>query len=240
MIEAPDNNEPVSFDEIRKAFQVFSQDLSIVGHENDSPISIFDRPNKHGEYSLTLLPAEIAEQEIIRKLEQAKIVINGCMDKRQAKLLYEHIGGNYQPKEIVILFWGGGIVQGGTRKGVEKRREAMKTILRYLSQHTQDLESAYLTNHDGRCGAIAYSLKVPSGEMPPGLGQKGSDQERRITKRLIAGGIVDLVPKKWKDEDKVQAALVILDEENEAISLEKFDYTQEEPLRAIDLPGLKF
>lgn len=227
--------EVVSLDELRKAFKVFSGDLGIVGHDKEPPISIFGEPKRHGEYSLSLLPEDMSEQEVLRRLEQAKMVINGCMDKRQARLLYEHFRGNYQSEEIVVLFWGGGIVQGGTREGVEKRREAEATILTYFSQHTPNLERFYATNHDGRCGAIAYSLEVPAGKMPPGLGEKGSDKERLITKRLIADGI-DLVPNEWKVADKVQAALVILNEKKQDISVELFDHQTVKPLRVKDLP----
>lgn len=123
-------------------------------------------PATRGEYSLQV----IREDTDVARITKAKVLVVGCMDKRQAEELYERAldgrmaledGGQrtrFAPDEVVMITVGGGIVQKG------EREEALKTMIDFVIDQAPGLEHVVVSAHtsDPRsdeskpCGGITF------------------------------------------------------------------------------------
>ncbi len=215
----------VSWQEFQSAFGVFANDYSIVGHDGEPVISIFDGVREAGKYTVTGL-SDMTEAEFQEKVAgKSFVVLIQCMDARGANQTYQAItqeqvvGSEHQrgtQSEIMLLSMGGGIIQvpeilhNGEPIQVS-RDQAIKTILQYLAQHI-DLAKLVATDHDCRCGACAYYNDGVG--VPEVLDvERGSEAEQAEMIKRIVDSIHTLVPLKWLQDGLVEARLAHFDGE---------------------------
>ena len=151
-----ENFKRVSFKEFAEAMQVFANDYEIVGQPDLEMRTCWEEPNDAGTYSLTRIPAGMTEVEFLEKMQGITHIAITCMDKDCAHRTWEKIEA--EPGEIMMLTWGGGVVQ----KGRERIR-AMQAIASYLGQlkwngKLPDLSFIHADDHDHVCGAVKVWL----------------------------------------------------------------------------------
>lgn len=209
----------INFDQFQQAWNAFENDLSLVGHPQDPKVSIFAPPREWGKYNLTLLPKDLNESQVKENLTKVKIIGVTCMDKRVTYEFYQFLAKGHSPTKVLLISVGGGIVQSG-----QERKQAMKTILTYLSEKTANLNEVVISDHDCRCGAVAFWLKAKPEKLPKGFGDKpGCVCEKEIMKSLIAEGYRSLVPQEWKEEGRIKACLVTPKEKEKTVYCQPFD-----------------
>ncbi|MGH7245870.1 MAG: hypothetical protein ACREGI_02980 [Candidatus Levyibacteriota bacterium] len=120
-------------------------------------------PAAAGEYSLQIIsdgnPTE--QQAQMNAIARAKMLVVGCMDKRQAEALYLKAQTlRYAPEDIVMLTVGGGIIQ----TEHSDRERALGTMIDYVVDNASGLETIVLSahtsdpEHDGSspCGGVTF------------------------------------------------------------------------------------
>jgi len=161
----PQERTRVSFPDAILAGRAFLGDPNLV-HGEVKIQSSHMPPATRGEYSLQV----IREDTDVERIRKAKVLVVGCMDKRQAEELYGRVldgrmsmedGGQrikYTPDEIAMITVGGGIVQTG------EREEAMQTMIDFVIDQAPNLQHVVVSAHtsDPRsdeskpCGGITF------------------------------------------------------------------------------------
>jgi hypothetical protein len=181
----------VTWNELQTAFNTFTggntpsaSDYAIVGHaELAKKIgfpTVFDSPNKWGIYTITGL-GDYNEKTFLEKLngEKPVVVVEGCMDKHNASVLYDLIREKYPDALIISLFYAGGAVQ------TEDREISRETIHAYLGSHAKNISHVYITDHDHVCGLVKVKTDNYLGRHDI---QEKSRDEHNIMKSLIMHG----------------------------------------------------
>ncbi len=164
------------FEKFLSAWKLFANDLSLVGAQDrlqpqDPFLPPQDPIDAEGEHAYHLTILQGSREEVLSRLKKNKVVALCCMDWRFASNYYEHIQEESRvlPENIMFIGLGGGAVQ-----LPEERSAALTEILSFISKNCPQLERVYLSGHTDRCGAVAYWLHAPAGELPAELGsQKG-------------------------------------------------------------------
>jgi hypothetical protein len=146
----------ISFERFVEAMQVFSNDYEIVAHPWLEIRTCWEEPNEAGLYSLTQIPAVMNEVEFLAKMQGITHIAVTCMDKDCAHSTWEKIEA--EPEQIMMLTWGGGVVQNG-----RERVQALQAIASYLAQLKWDgklphLSTIHADDHDHVCGAVKVWL----------------------------------------------------------------------------------
>ncbi len=138
-----------------KAGEIFKNDYKLV-HGDYSIGSVADPPSAYGIYSIRIVTS--CDQP--NRLSRAKVLIVGCMDKRIARPQYIEVlqKFNLEPKEILTLYVGGGIIQEDP-----KREKSLKAQVAYIAK-TAPLRTIIASSHagdstlseSGGCGGIKY------------------------------------------------------------------------------------
>jgi hypothetical protein len=185
-----DHLKRISFTRFVEGMQVFANDYDLVGHPELEIRTCWEEPNEPGTYSLTQIPAEMTEVEFLEKMQSITDIAVTCMDKDCAHSTWEKIEA--EPEQIMMLTWGGGVVQ----KGRERVR-ALQVIASYLSQLKRDGKLPYLSlihadDHNHVCGAIKVWLGQPLPEFLTELYRKEitpqSEEEDALMESLIRDG----------------------------------------------------
>ena len=194
----PEPTQPVTFEQLKGAFNVFKDDYKIVNHPNtpvNTPFNVPNQPDAHGrQYNLTLIPEEMTEKEYLSHLEAPEgiVLFIGCMDRDAALPAYQELQKQYSGKKIIYLTVAGGVVQ-----KEQQRKDAMRTIITHASQHQDHIEAVIATDHDHTCGKVKAALagaplaQVIGIELPE-VGNPAPPAEQAEMKSLIAGGITEL------------------------------------------------
>lgn len=184
----PTERRRVSFSEAILAGRTFLGDPSLVHPHSVTIQSSHMPPAERGEYSLQV----IREDTNLEHIRRAKVLVVGCMDKRQAAELYNRVldgrmamedGGQrtrFTPDDVVMIAVGGGIVQTG------ERQQALQTMTDFVINEAPGLEHLVVSAHtsDPRkqesspCGGITFL-----------------NEGKPITKTLSPETIVDLYNK---------------------------------------------
>jgi hypothetical protein len=146
----------ISFERFVEAMQVFANDYELVGHPELQIRTCWEEPNEAGVYSLTQIPAEMTEAGFLEKMQPITNIVITCMDKDCAHSTWEKIEA--EPEQIMMLTWGGGVVQNG-----QERVRALQIIASYLSQLKWERKLPHLSkihadDHDHVCGAVKVWL----------------------------------------------------------------------------------
>lgn len=159
----PETKTKVSFPEAILAGRTFLGDPTLV-HGEIKIQSSHMPPAARGEYSLQI----IREDTDVKRIQQAKVLVVGCMDKRQAESLYQSaLDGRmatgsdrkkYTPDDIVMITVGGGIIQTGEREAdlqkmidfVIDQAPGLEHVV--VSAHTSDPES----EESSPCGGVKF------------------------------------------------------------------------------------
>ena len=180
----------ISFERFVKAMQVFSNDYEIVAHPELEIRTCWEEPNDAGTYSLTQIPAGMTEVEFLEKMQGITDIAVTCMDKDCAHSTWEKIEA--EPEQIMMLTWGGGVVQNG-----RERVRALQVIASYLSElkwegKLPDLSLIHADDHDHVCGAVKVWLGQSLPEFLTELYGKEitpqSEEEDALMESLIRDG----------------------------------------------------
>lgn len=225
----------MEFSQVKSAFKVFAKDYEIVKHPNTPVRTPFDEPNDKDakferQYNLTQIPNEITEKQFLNKLKGTLVI--SCMDKDAAKPLYDHIKKESPDEPIVFFSMAGGIVQEH-----DERKEALKTILEYVSQHQEKINSVITTDHDHTCGYVKYTLGGTSLAEKLGVnvahpGKHSEEKEQKAMKSLIAQNIEYFELRKLFG-DKLTVVLVNIDRQSEEVTVDD-DFDGIEPKKLSD------
>ncbi len=198
----------IEFSQVRSAFNIFSRDYELVKHPSTPVRTPFERPNEGRQYSLTQIPKEMTETEFLNHLN-GRLVIS-CIDKDAVGPLYNQEKDVIKYDQIVLLSFAGGIIQRSL-----KRKNAMSTILGYISQHQEKISGVLATGHDHTCGYVASlhegvplatKLRVKVAEE----GENSSNVEQEAMKEMIAKDADEFMLSKLF-ESKVKVALAKID-----------------------------
>ncbi|UCG13408.1 MAG: hypothetical protein JSU72_02665 [Deltaproteobacteria bacterium] len=180
----------ISFERFVEAMQVFSNDYEIVAHPWLEIRTCWEEPNEAGVYSLTQIPAVMNEGEFLEKMQPITNIAVTCMDKDCAHSTWERIEA--EPEQIMMLTWGGGVVQNG-----KERVQALQVIASYLGQLKWDerlphLSTIHAADHDHVCGAVKVWLGQSLPEFLTELYGKEitpqSEEEDTLMESLIRDG----------------------------------------------------
>lgn len=220
--------EPVNFVQFREAFKVFAGDYNIVKHP-DTPVgNPFSEPNPpshgHRQYTMTQIPDDMQEEEFLRELAERDTVFVSCMDRDAVGPAYQAL--KKQGKNIFLVSMAGGITQDTLTTSHEtetqKRLNALRTIMEYLSRHQENIGEVIATNHDTNCGYITYSYDGTT------LAEfynttPGSHVEQEATRSLIQTNVGELELNKLFP-GKVKMALVKIDRTAPGTGLAGMEY----------------
>ena len=182
--------ERISFEHFVEAMRVFANDYEIVAHPELEIRTCWEEPNDPGTYSLTQIPAGMTEVKFLEKMRGITDIALTCMDKDCAHSTWEKIEA--EPEQIMMLTWGGGVVQGG-----RDRVRALQVIASYLSQLKWDgklpnLSLIHADDHDHVCGAVKVWLGQSLPEFLTELYGKEitpqSEEEDALMESLIRDG----------------------------------------------------
>jgi hypothetical protein len=185
-----ENLQRISFKEFVEAMQVFANDYELVGFPDLEIRTCWEEPNDAGTYSLTQIPAGMTEVEFLEKMQTITQIAITCMDKDCAHSTWEKIEA--EPEQIMMLTWGGGVVQKG-----RDRVCAMQTIASYLGHLKRDgklprLSLIHADDHDHVCGAVKVWLGQALPEFLTELYGKEitpqSEEEDALMESLIRDG----------------------------------------------------
>ena len=180
----------IPFERFVEAMQVFANDYEIVGHPELEIRHCWQEPNDAGTYSLTQIPTGVTEVEFLEKMQSITDIAVTCMDKDCAHSTWEKIEA--EPEQIMMLTWGGGVVQNG-----RDRVRALQVIASYLSQLKWDgklpnLASIHADDHNHVCGAVKVWLGQSLPEFLTELYGKEitpqSEEEDALMESLIRDG----------------------------------------------------
>ena len=203
----------IEFAQVKKAFQVFAHDYEIVQHPNTPVNNPFQKPNGldvtgHRQYNLTLFPENMTKEEFDKKLKG--ILVISCMDRDAAKPLYDQIENENPETPIIFLSMAGGIIQEHP-----KRKKALKTILKYIGKHQDNISQVLATDHDHTCGYIKYALSGTPLATKLGVelaipGGYSDQKEQKAMKSLIIQSAQDYKLGKLFGK-KLKLALAVID-----------------------------
>ncbi len=180
----------ISFERFVEAMQVFSNDYEIVAHPWLEIRTCWEEPNEAGLYSLTQIPAAMNEVEFLEKMQGITDIAVTCMDKDCAHSTWEEIEA--EPEQIMMLTWGGGVVQNG-----RERVQALQSIASYLAQlkwagKLPQLSTIHADDHNHVCGAVKVWLGQSLPEFLTELYGKEitpqSEEEDAVMESLIRDG----------------------------------------------------
>ncbi|MGD8370819.1 MAG: hypothetical protein PVG64_08545 [Syntrophobacterales bacterium] len=222
----------ISFNRFVEAMQVFSNDYDIVGHPELEIRTCWEEPNEAGLYSLTQIPAAMNEDEFLEKMHGITHIAVTCMDKDCAHSTWEMIEA--EPEQIMMLTWGGGVVQNG-----RERVQALQTIASYLSQLKWDgklpqLSLIHADDHNHVCGAVKVWLGQSLPEFLTELYGKEitpqSEEEDALMESLIRDGAFVWIAAFAGTGVEVISHLHVTDRDNPQHShLRKIDLNSSEP-----------
>lgn len=151
-----EHSKRIPFQKFLEAMQVFANDYEMVGHPELEIRTCWEEPNDAGTYSLSQIPEGMTEVEFLEKMQGITDIAITCMDKDCAHSTWEKIEA--APEQIMMLTWGGGVVQKGRDRVV-----ALQAIASYLSQLKWDgklpnLSLVHADDHNHVCGAVKVWL----------------------------------------------------------------------------------
>jgi hypothetical protein len=151
-----EHSKLIPFQKFLEAIQVFANDYEMVGHPELESRTCWEEPNDAGTYSLSQIPEGMTEVEFLEKMQGITDIAITCMDKDCAHSTWEKIEA--APEQIMMLTWGGGVVQKGKDRVV-----ALQAIASYLSQLKWDgklpnLSLIHADDHNHVCGAVKVWL----------------------------------------------------------------------------------
>ncbi|MCG6982031.1 MAG: hypothetical protein LJE88_11545 [Deltaproteobacteria bacterium] len=185
-----EHSKRIPFQKFLEAMQVFTNDYEMVGHPELEIRTCWEEPNDAGTYSLSQIPAGITEVEFLEKMQGITDIAVTCMDKDCAHSTWEKIEA--EPEQIMMLTWGGGVVQKGRDRVV-----ALQAIASYLSQLKWDgklpnLSLIHADDHNHVCGAVKVWLGQSLPEFLTELYGKEitpqSEEEDALMESLIRDG----------------------------------------------------
>ena len=211
-----EHSKRISFKGFVEAMQVFANDYEIVGHPELEIRTCWEEPNEAGTYSLTQIPAGMTEVEFVEKMQPITDIAVTCMDKDCAHSTWEKIEA--EPEQIMMLTWGGGVVQKG-----RDRVQSMQVIASYLSQlkrdgQLPDLSLIHADDHNHVCGAVKVWLGQSLPEFLTALYGKEitpqSEEEDALMESLIRDGAFVWIAAFAGTEVEVLSNLHVTDRDN--------------------------
>lgn len=141
------------------------------------------------------------------------------MDRDVAKPLYESIKKDNPEEPIIFLSIACGIVQESS-----ERKEALRTILEYISQHQKKISRVIATDHDHTCGYVKHELGGTSlaekiGVKVANHGEHSQKEEQEAMKSLIKQNAQYLKLRELFG-DKLTIALAIIDRQSDKVTLD--------------------
>lgn len=181
----------VTFAQFKKAVKVFGGDYAIVNHAELKSVAPWEEPNEDGVYSVTQIPRGVSELDFLARVQGVTDIVVTCMDKDVAHSTWEKMSRG-KGKKVMMLTWGGGVVQHGS-----DRVAALSTVARYFADLYKagmlpKLSVINADDHDHVCGAVKFWV----GESLPDLltkmlGRKVTPQssiEDEVMEALIRDG----------------------------------------------------